>query len=55
MGFNDTVGIKDTMGFVLHCEKYGLVCTRNHDGYGIHGYGYGVGIANPRYTRAQPY
>ena len=46
--------MNDTAGFVLNRENYGSVCTRNRDGYGIHGCRYGVQIADPRYTRVKP-
>ena len=42
----ETAGIIHTAGFV---------CTRTRYGYGVRGYGCGLGNLYPRYTRAEPY
>ena len=43
------------MGFVAHYENYGSVCTHTRRGYGVCGYGWGLGFSNPRVTHAKPY
>ena len=35
--------------------NYGTVRVLPATGNGVHGYGYGVGKPDPRYTRVQPY
>ena len=43
------------MGFVRYHVNYGTVWVLPATGYGVHGYGCGVGKPDPRYTRVQPY
>ena len=45
---------KKPAGFVAHREIYGSVCTRTRHGYGVRGYGCGVGKPDPRVTRIKP-
>jgi len=49
------VGKYDTAGFVRHRGNYDMVCTRTCYGYGVCGYGHGMGNPNPRYTHDEPY
>ena len=49
------MGKMDTVGFVRYRDIYGSVSVYTGHGYGVCGYGYGVGKSDPRYTRVQPY
>jgi len=49
------VGTKGTTGFVRHRVSYGTVWVLPTTGYGVYGYGCGVGKPDLRYTRAEPY
>ena len=44
-----------TEGTAGHRMNYGTVRVLPATGNGVHGYGYGVGKPDPRYTRVQPY
>jgi len=47
--------------FTVYCDTaitrvlMGMVCTRIRSRYGVVGHGCGVGIADPRVTRDEPY
>ena len=45
----------DTAGFVRHRVIYGSGTGSTRHGYGVCGYGYGVGKPDPRVTRSKPY
>ena len=49
------MGISHTVGFMKHRAKMGTVCTLTHYGYGVCGYGYGVGNPDLQYTCEKPY
>ena len=48
------MGTKGTVGFKPNCKNYGLGKGITRDGYGIHGYGYGVEKPDLRVTRSKP-
>ena len=50
-----TAGNCDTAGFIRYRAIYGSVSVYTAYGYGIWGFGYGVGKPDPRYTRVEPY
>jgi len=51
----NTVGKRYTMGFMIYCRNYRLVCTHTCHRYGFGRYRYSVGNPNPQITRAKPY
>jgi len=48
------MGVSDTVGFVLYHVIYGLVQVLPMAGYGVHGYGCGVGKSNLQVTHFKP-
>ena len=48
------MGVSDTAGFILYCVIYGSVWVLPVAGYGVHGYGCGVGKSNPQVTHFKP-
>ena len=49
------MGTKGTAGFKSYRRNYGLVRVLPGTGYGVHGYGCGVGKPDPQVTRSKPY
>ena len=49
------MGMSDTAGFVLYHVIYSLVWVLPMAGYGIHGYGCGVGKSDSQVTHFKPY